>query len=193
MKTLVYLWGLKPRLSSNTKRDFNRLRREFSQDAGKLAAAYALKYQNHVVTQNEIEQEAILGLLKAHTTFDAKKGASFRTHALNCMRWAVQDYLKSVARDSKYIDRSKDAYEEGEKPSDEVETSDSAQLDILRQGLGNLSERQREAILLRFHSDQKLKGVSARMGISIARAGKLVKDALKNLRNYMEPRMATTL
>tara|TARA_Y100000588_G_scaffold129104_1_gene141393 strand:- start:3395 stop:3967 length:573 start_codon:yes stop_codon:yes gene_type:complete len=190
---MLFLWGTKTQTSKNNTRTFSALHREYMHDVKMIAAKFKADYNRHIVTQDELEQEAWLGLLKAHTTFDAKKGASFRTHALNCMRWTVQDYLKSVARDFKYIDRSKDAYQEGEKPVDEAETSNGIQFEILRQGLGKLSDRQQEAILLRFHSDQKLKGVAARMHISIAAASKLVKTGLKNLRSYMEPRMATTL
>jgi RNA polymerase sigma factor (sigma-70 family) len=192
MKSMLFLWGAKTQTSKKTARTFSALHREYMHDVKKIASAFKAKYNRHIVTQDELEQEAWLGLLKALKSFDLSKGATFRTHALNCMRWAIQDHLKSVVRDSKYVDRSKDALEEREKHGTEDENCDSIQNDFLHQGLGKLSERQQEAIQLRFYCDQKLKDVAAGMDISIAAASKLVNTALRNLRSYMELQ-ATTL
>ena len=193
MKSMLFLWGAKTQTSKKTVRTFSDLHREYMHDVKKIASAFKAKYNRHILTQDELEQEAWLGLLKALKSFDSSKGATFRTHALNCMRWAIQDHLKSVVRDSKYVDRSKDALEEKEKHGTEDENCASAQNDFLSQGIGKLSERQQEAIQLRYYSDKKLKDVAVRMDISIAAASKLVKTGLKNLRSYMEPRMAATL
>ncbi len=43
---------------------------------------------------DDVAQEGLLGLLKAADTFDENRGASFKTHAANCIRQKVFDAVK---------------------------------------------------------------------------------------------------
>ena len=177
-------------LSENSS--FNELYHQFLPEAKKLAVYYERKFNGQIISFDDLTQAAIYGLLKAKD-YDRfhKKGLSFHSYVLCCMRWAIRDYLKPVTRESKRIDRLATTEDVQETLSHAQPQSNHEEL--IMEGRMRLSERQREAIRLRFDLDYKLKEVAAAMSISIAAAGKLVKTGLKNLRSYMEPRMATTL
>jgi RNA polymerase sigma factor (sigma-70 family) len=182
---------LNPTLSE--KSDFDHLCRAFLPEAEKLAVYYKREFDGQVITVDDLTQAALCGLLKARDYDPShKKGLSFHGYVMCCMRWAIRDYLKPVTRESARIDRSKTAQEILETSSKGI-SKNSFMLETLNEGRMGLSERQREAIRLRFDVGYKLKEVAAEMEISIARAGKIIKDALGNLHNYMEPRLTKTL
>lgn len=54
----------------------------------------------HGLTNEELIQSGRIGLHKACQTYSNKKGVSFQTHAINCIKWTINDESKRDALNS---------------------------------------------------------------------------------------------
>jgi len=59
----------------------------------RLAISMAAKYRRYGVSQNDLIQEASLGLMKAVDKFDPDRGNRFSTYAVWWIRASIQDYV----------------------------------------------------------------------------------------------------
>jgi RNA polymerase sigma factor (sigma-70 family) len=60
-------------------------------------------FKDHIITEDDLHAWGLVGLWRAVQTFDASKGASFQTHALLKIRWAIQDGLRRSDRLQRHL------------------------------------------------------------------------------------------
>lgn len=172
----------------------------------RLAIAYTRKYIhiNRDMSAEDLLQQAMLGIIRAVDMFDVTMGTRFSTFATESMHYLITRYLqnhKNLVRvpankfgtetgmvDANLLDLDSPLRDEagltlGETVADTNDSFQSFESEqFWAEVVKPLTEREAQAILLRFREGLLLNEVGERMGVSTARADQLEKAALKKLR-----------
>lgn len=168
----------------------------------RLVAHIVKKYHTTSVEQDDLISIGTIGLIKAVSSFDAKKGIRFATYGARCIENEILMYfrsLKKTAHDVSIndpIDTEKDGnsltlMDVIASDNDIVDDIDLAiKISKLRKFLLNLNDRERRIIQMRYGLDntQPLtqREVATKLNISRSYVSRIEKKALLELREEFE-------
>jgi RNA polymerase sigma factor (sigma-70 family) len=165
--------------------------------------AYKLHQPEHF---EDLVQEGYVALLQSLYKFDASRGVKFSTYATTSIRNQMLKYMASerghiIGKHRKRLDPYTQPIRQraDEKPTslDEIAGDDSCERVVVERlfyrrleekiipALDSLSERQQQAVLLRFVDDQRPSEIASCMGVSRPRVTALVQEGLGRMRLYM--------
>ena len=161
----------------------------------KATSFLARRLARRTIPYEDLQQEGLLACVLASHTFDVAGGASFTTYALHCARNRMLDYLRREKRASKGID-SGDAVLDDETndtlfdrlpdyPAFLENPENHALAGQLNAGITRLPERERVCIELFFRQELTQEEIAARLGVTRARVGQLVGQAIASLRKAL--------
>lgn len=161
---------------------------------------YAQYTWHGMLDAQDIEQEAIIGLYKAHQTFDPSAGSPFTAYARrvieNNIRNAIRNAQPYGTRESTKSDVrlviTHESFEELRHELDfvadfnvEQRVTDSLDLMSIIDAFHRLGSRNRRILYLRLILERPLREIANREGISHTRVKQLVSDALIQVRHYL--------
>jgi RNA polymerase sigma factor (sigma-70 family) len=140
------------------------------------------------VTIDDAQQAAVLAALRAQERFDPAYGASLKTYLGHRMVGAVRDEIERTVRGAAGASDSFDQLEEHHTAPGHYDTPERyairlEQLTRLNRAINRLPERYQRILALRYAEDRQLHEIGAEMGFTEARAGQILAECLKRLRN----------
>lgn len=170
----------------------------------RLVAHIVKKYQYAEEDVEDLISIGTIGLIKAVTTFDSKKGNRLATYAARC----IDNELLMMLRSKKKTAREVSLYEPigNDTEGNELNLMDVLEyrdLDVIEQMdftenskkmyqyfLDALTEREQTIIMLRYglfgHTEVTQKEIAGQLGISRSYVSRIEKRALEKLRNALE-------
>lgn len=154
------------------------------QEKTKIYEDYSLKVRNFILSKvndfnlaEDLTSDVFLKVYKNIDKFDSKKSS-------------MSTWIFTIARNT-LIDYYRTRKVEAELPEDltydvEEDICNEDNLKLLKEGLKELSEKERTIILLHYYSKMTLKDVAKKMGISYAYAKILHSKALLKLRKIFK-------
>jgi RNA polymerase sigma factor (sigma-70 family) len=155
---------------------------------------------------DDLHQEARLAVLAAAAYFEAGHQATFETFATGVVRRHLISCLRSIRKQRFTVPLDEELENDGtddrtinperlRSSSNRIGVSATGvydvdsefQVAVIHSAVRELAPRQREAIQLRFWENLKLQEIAQKLGVSTARAGKLVEKGLETLRRALEP------
>ena len=161
----------------------------------RLVVSIAKKYASHLHTLEDLLSEGHVSLIRATEKFDYSRGYQFSTYATYAIR---NDYFRVFKRQQQDSERLESGVDElaaaGEDDADEdVRAAEEyRRYQLLLQAMqGNLDDRDRRIVMLRFGIDQQngpqtLKSVGQDLGLSKERVRQLETRAIAKLKQYVE-------
>jgi RNA polymerase sporulation-specific sigma factor len=161
-------------------------------EIARAASFMARRLAQRTIPYEDLMQEGLLACVLAIHSFDVAGGASFPTYALHCAHNRMIDYVRREKRAAAKVD-SGDALLGGESnetlfdrlPTDPtfLENPDNRILvGQLNAAIQRLPDRERLCIELFFREELLQEDIAARLGISRARVGQLLAQAIARLR-----------
>ena len=161
----------------------------------RLVVSIARKYAGQYHTFEDLLSEGHLALMRATEKFDCSRGFQFSTYATYAIR---NDFFRIFKRQQQDNDRLEGGVEDlaaaGEDDPDEDTRAaeEYRRYQLLLQAMqGNLDERDRQIVMLRFGIDQQngaqtLQAVGQHLGLSKERVRQLENRAIERLKQYVE-------
>jgi len=141
-----------------------------------LVRSIASKYNKLGIPQEDLEQEGMIGLLKASDKYDENKGAKFSTYATF---WIRKYILQAVDKEKKITFNSIELNEEI--TQDKTETTQNPELEILKFSDG-MPEAEKLVLKLLYEDQLTLKEIADQLGISRERVRQFKEKALRRMR-----------
>jgi RNA polymerase sigma factor (sigma-70 family) len=139
-----------------------------------LVKSIAKKYAHLGVPLEDLEQEGMIGLLKAADKFEDDKNAKFSTYATY---WIKKKILAAIDKEKKVsLDSIKLTEESVEIKEDELKTSQYLKLPQ------NMPDIERKILRMLFEEQLTLKEISQELKISRERVRQLKEKALRRMR-----------
>ncbi len=172
----------------------------------RLVVYIAKRFENTRVNLEDLISIGTIGLIKAVNTFQSGRNIKLATYASRCIENEILMYLRknNSQRTELSIDEPLNTDWDGNElllsdilGTDEDEVSrpleDDADRQMLMEAIGQLSEREREIVLLRFGlpggQEYTQKEVADRLGISQSYISRLEKRIIERLRREMQRQM----
>ena len=169
----------------------------------RLVAHIIKKYYSASADQDDLISVGTIGLIKAVSTFDYKKGCRFATYGSRCVENEILMYFRSQKKTAldRHFDDPVDSDKDGNKLclidliSDGTDVGDKIELAIRCEQLytfisSELDERERTIIRLRYGLDNgkalTQREVASQLGISRSYVSRIEKKALEVLRRKYE-------
>ncbi len=150
--------------------DKNKLTRDYLP----LVKSIVNKYKNYGLPPEDLEQEGLIGLLKAASKFDKNKGTKFSTYATY---WIKKKILAAIDREKKSsLDSIKLTEESIETKEDKIKTSQNLKLPK------NMPDLERKILRMLYEEQLTLKEIAQKLEISRERVRQLKEKALRRLR-----------
>ena len=159
-----------------------------------------LRYPNYDIREVDLEQEGCIGMMRAVSTFDPARGNKFLTYA----KWWIVKYMKKhIKGDVKnqppahtinhtiwFENRIKADERKYDLRPQEIRVFRYVRVEQLYAGFKKLTPRQQEYLRYRFGFDEEdrersLTETAEHFHLRVARARKLEREALNNLRHYI--------
>ena len=161
-------------------------------EIAKATSFLARRLAQRTIPYDDLMQEGLLACVLAIYSFDAASGASFPTYALHCAHNRMIDCVRREKRTAANVD-SGDAIlddESNETLFDRLPRHPTSSEDLdyrvlvgqLNAAIHRLPARERLCIVLFFREELLQEDVAALLGISRARVGQLLAQALERLR-----------
>lgn len=161
-------------------------------EIARAASFMARRLAQRTIPYEDLMQEGLLACVLAVHSFDAAGGASFPTYALHCAHNRMVDYVRREKRAAAKVD-SGDAVldDEGSEtlfdrlPTDPTfleHPENRVLVGQLNAAIDRLPDRERLCIELFFREELLQEDIAARLGISRARVGQLLAQAIGRLR-----------
>ncbi len=201
-------------LTQGEEADCIRLLREGSQEEARrakgvliernlrLVAHIAKKYQNAGEDMEDLISIGSIGLIKAVSTFDYKKGAKFATYASRCIDNEILMHFRSRKKSAQevFIDDPIDTDKDGNvltlmdivaDEGDFVEDLEQeARAKEVREALERLEEREKEILILRYgiYGGKPLtqREIAAKLNISRSYVSRIEKKAVEKLKEEFD-------
>lgn len=146
------------------------------------AAAMAARYRRALpgLTRDDLQQEAVIGLLSAMDTYNPELNVPFGAFARRRMTGAILDAVRRWAkgrRNTHPADASTTESPAQPAPS-EIESAD-----LLAYVLAQLPQRQRKIVEMYFIQHVPRRRIAAELGLHISRVGQLLREAAALLRS----------
>lgn len=170
----------------------------------RLVAHVVKKYQGLHEEQDDLLSIGTIGLIKAVTTFDQKKGSRLASYAARCIHNELLMYLRARKKTSKEIS----LYEPigTDKEGNEIHlldiiesgTEDTAESYARKEDLkrlyqyfeSRLNEKEKEVLILRYGlfgaESGTQRSIAAKLGISRSYVSRIEKNAVEKLRSCFE-------
>jgi len=140
-----------------------------------LVRSIAAKYNKYGVPQEDLEQEGMIGLLKAADKFEEEKGAKFSTYA---SYWIRKYIITALEKETKTALHSGELNEEITQDKKAVETPKTTKIDLPTY----MPEEEKTVLTLLYENELTLKEISCKMDISRERVRQLKEKGLRRIR-----------
>ena len=169
----------------------------------RLVAHIIKKYYSNSTDQEDLISIGTIGLIKAVSTFDHKKGCRFATYGSRCVENEILMHFRSQKKSANDIhfdepvDSDKDGNQlclidiiaDGEDVADKIELSIRSE-QLYRYIESSLDERERQIVTLRYglfgQPQLPQREVAKRLGISRSYVSRIEKKALKLLKDRFD-------
>ena len=169
----------------------------------RLVAHIIKKYYSNSTDQEDLISIGTIGLIKAVSTFDYKKGCRFATYGSRCVENEILMHFRSQKKSANDIhfdepvDSDKDGNQlclidiiaDGEDVADKIELSIRSE-QLYRYIESSLDERERQIVTLRYglfgQPQLPQREVAKRLGISRSYVSRIEKKALKLLKDRFD-------
>ncbi len=146
------------------------------------AAAMAARYRRAIpgLTRDDLQQEAVIGLLKAMDSYNPELNVPFGAFARRRMAGATLDAVRRWAkgRRASYPVEASPAEAPGQPPPSEIESAD-----MLAYCLAHLPQRHRKIVEMHFIHHLPRRCIAAELGLHVSRVGQLLREAAASLRD----------
>ena len=140
-----------------------------------LVRSIAAKYNKLGVPQEDLEQEGMIGLLKAAEKYDKSKGAKFSTYA---SYWIKKYILAAVGQEYKHLSKSTELNEDITQDKKTGDTPSRNDLIIPQ----DMPGQERIVLRLLYEKEFTLKEIADKLEISRERVRQLKEKALRRMR-----------
>ena len=140
-----------------------------------LVRSIATKYNKLGVPHEDLEQEGMIGLLKAANKYEENKGAKFSTYATY---WIKKYILAAVDKERKHSLNSTALNEEITKDKKAITIKSNTNFDLP----SDMPENEKTVLTLLFKDEFTLKEIAEELGISRERVRQLKEKGLRRMR-----------
>lgn len=142
----------------------------------KIAGKYRSKSNKYLFNYNDLTQEGVCGLIKAHKRYDKSK-AKFSTFAYTKIRGSIIDYLRTFKNNSdntpKVIHISTLSEQEIENIEESIREDPNELFEHLCKGL---DKREKEIAYQAFILKNKYSEIASSLGISVSLVTQIIND-----------------
>ena len=140
-----------------------------------LVRSIAAKYNKLGIPQEDLEQEGMIGLLKAANNYEDNKGAKFSTYATY---WIMKYILAAVDNEKKHSLNSTNLNEEITKDTKAVSFKQTKNFNLP----SDMPENEKTVLTMLFQEEFTLKEIAEELGISRERVRQLKEKGLRRMR-----------
>lgn len=155
----------------------------------------ARRFAQSGIYYEDLRQEGLLACVLAASSFGPLGGASFPTYALHCAQNRMLDFVRREKRASKNLDSGDAVVDEqsNETLFDHVPDHPAflenpehiALVNQMNAAIARLPERERHCLQFSFFEDLTHEEISLRLGVTRARVGQLIGQAIGRLRKVL--------